>query len=190
MGLTALKSLKKEARRLGTDIIFLNEAHIAKLKNKAESPFLAENIGICRSGSKIVVYISVDALDASVRISDDALGGIIHELGHICVQGSLNGNVNSEDEWFGWEYTLARKTGLLKEWICSSKDYGLVGILAKDRIWTSTEFGGLTKKEQAMVLNERLEFAEEKRFVVRGSPRRVAKKFVFDPDLREPPHWP
>jgi hypothetical protein len=83
----------------------------------AFAPFCS-SLAILRGKAPIVLY-STDILSAQQRryLDQDVFLGcaIIHELGHICVHGTVEDK--DEYDFFGWEYALAKKLDIVEEWL-------------------------------------------------------------------------
>ena len=102
------------------------------------APFTLGDLGILWD-EKVIAY---------VRATGVTPCDIIHEMGHIF---AVKGVDDSEVDFFGWEYMLARKLGLARAWVAQNGDYCIDD--------GGTSFKSLTKDGQRQFIDERVAFA-------------------------------
>lgn len=71
-------------------------------------------------------WLGVDYPNKTVYLTKDAhLGEVIHEMGHVFAS-LRTPNFSEEYDFFGWEFTVAQKVGLVEEWVAHARLLGLV----------------------------------------------------------------
>lgn len=130
---TALQKLHQLAERWGGSLVKVTEAEFEALDVVVEAPF-ANHLGVDYKAKK--VYYT----------ADEQMGLLIHEMGHVFAS-SLEPYDSDEWEFFGWEWTVARRVGCQTEWLHGTRDYGLE---------PGNEFGSLSEKEKQELLAERV----------------------------------
>ncbi len=78
-------------------------------------------------------------------------GEVIHEAGHVFAS-SRTPNFSEEYDFFGWEFVVAVKVGLVDEWLETTGNYTIGGT-------DFVEFEDMTIDEQSDLLEERVQHA-------------------------------
>jgi len=108
--------------------------------------------------------LGVDWKNKRVLFEDRAMvPSIIHELGHVFACRNHPNLVDSELDFFGWEYVVYKKLGYSwSEFKRFNKFYGVDG--------NGTEFGYLSRKKARKLVADCLLAARRSGLVVRGQP--------------------
>lgn len=94
-------------------------------------------------------WLGVDHGHKTVYLTQDAEPGeVIHEMGHVFASDRTP-NFSEEYDFFGWEFVVAQKAGLVEEWIQSAGNYSVGGT-------QFAEFSELSIDEQSDLLEERV----------------------------------
>jgi hypothetical protein len=100
-----------------------------------------------------------------VVIGHIKLPNIIHELGHVFASPYHPGSSKcTEIPWLGWEFLLARRLHILREWYTDYANYGL------GYLFHSHDMGDLTPDERAMVLRKAVRLSRAHGLVRGGNP--------------------
>ncbi len=144
----SLAALQELARQWGGDVVEVSFDD--PLWDKLDvSPFSA--------------WLGVDYPNKRVYGTKEAdLGEIIHEMGHVFASRRST-NFSEEYDFFGWEFAVAQKVGLVGEWLESSGNYS-VGCT------DFAEFEVLTPDQQSDLLEERVQYAVSIGLIVDGEP--------------------
>lgn len=99
-------------------------------------------------------------------------GAIIHEMGHVFAsrKNPNSNNSSPDDEWgfFGWEWAVAKKVGLLfNDFAKSNRDYL---VYMPNGFKKLSDFGSLSISTQSKVLKEAALLSIEKKLIVKGQP--------------------
>lgn len=96
-------------------------------------------------------------------------GAIIHEMGHVFASRL---SPDDSDEWsfFGWEWAVAKKVGLLlKNFILQNKEY-LVYKPSNSSFNKLVSFGNLSVSDRRKLLKTATELSIKKKLIVNGQP--------------------
>ncbi len=140
-----LPTLEKICNKAG-----INLKCVESILPQFRSPF-NEDVGIDKENH--VIFYTPFLLEHAI---------IIHELGH-CLFGCLKNG--EEYNFFGWEYAIAKKYNILKEWIASQAIY-IVG----EEIVKYDELSSLSEKQQNFVFNRRVRAAKKFGYIVDDDP--------------------
>lgn len=145
------KYLQRLARRWGGSLNLVTRQTYKNLPLISESP--VNNLHAV-DWSNRAVYVVIGQID---------LPNIIHELGHVFAsQYSPNNRRCAEVPWLGWEFLLARKLRILREWRKSYGDYGLAYIY---HYYTINE---LSHEERKLALRKAIQLSR-KRGLIKGN---------------------
>lgn len=132
--------------------------------------------------AELLVSTHVDSLCPKhiSRILNARLCGIIHELGHICIAGSISDDID-ESDFFAWEFAVAKKFDLEKFHEIWMHDYG---IELDNRVFDNrfpnrgiVHYGMLEEDEEAFIMKKLSQKAVQLGYIVEGEPIRVKKHF-------------
>jgi hypothetical protein len=89
-------------------------------------------------------------------------GEVLHEVGHVFA--SLHNPAFAEEyDFFGWEFVVAQKVGLVEEWLKGTGNYSVGGT-------SFIEFEEMTIEEQSDLIEERVQRAVALGLIVGGEP--------------------
>lgn len=142
--LQALNRLQELARSWGGSIALVEELPVPC------APFTS-CMGV--DYDKKEIYVEIDRLNRSHR-AWEMLGGVIHEMGHVfaCDQRPES---SEEYDFLGWEWLVARQTGLLEQWEHSMSNYSI----GNDEF--SADFDCLSPDQASDLIEERVARARE-----------------------------
>jgi hypothetical protein len=110
--------------------------------------------------------LGLDHAHKTIYILEGAeLGGIIHEMGHVFASAAEPSR-SVEYEFFGWEFVVAAKIGIVEEWIESVGDYTVGG----DHNAGIVDFKDMTIDEQSDLIEERVQHARTLGLVIGEEP--------------------
>lgn len=93
------------------------------------------------------------------------LPNIIHEMGHVFASPHHPGSSKcTEIPWLGWEFLLAKRLNILREWYEDYRNYGL------GYLWHSHDLGDLTCDERKLVLKKAVRLSRANRTVKGNCP--------------------
>jgi hypothetical protein len=115
------------------------------------------------SAAPFCFKLGVDYKEKTIFMVEGAeLGSIIHEMGHIFASRWCPAE-SAEYNFFGWEFMVAVKLGLVDEWLDTTGDYTVGGN-------KTVEFCEMTIDEQSDLIEERVQHARKIGLVVGEEP--------------------
>jgi len=155
---------RKFAKQLGGDIVVVD---------KLTARFSEANVFPCPFAYSTM---AVDWHEKTVIVAQDLkadnIYGLIHEMGHVFASNKTP-NWAKEFDFFGWEYAVATKLGLLFQWSHGTKDYSIAVTATK----CSKEWGELDAVEQDRTIRERLAHAVKTKLITKQlQPRSIREE--------------
>lgn len=146
------KYLQRLARRWGGSLnLVTRETYVALPSTVGASPF------------EKLHAVDWDNRAVYVVIGHIKLPNIIHELGHVFASPHHpNSSRCTEIPWLGWEFLLARRLNILREWYKDYANYGL------GYLFHGYDMDELTSDERALVLRKAVRLSRAYR-VVKGN---------------------
>lgn len=150
-----LDRLRSYARRWGGDIV------ASRQRADLNAPF-AKHVGLNYTTKQ--VFYDPDAIPA---VHSPSL--LIHEMGHVF---ACRRAPHSADEFgfLGWEYVLARRTGMVRAWLKGSARYGIPGWKISGTDSYAVELQDLKGRDLSRFLASRVRAAARLGLIREGRP--------------------
>lgn len=145
--------------------------YLAKLGVSIEIKEDFNSLGNCPFDSDVNLVWSRKVIQVTSErwetLDADLISVLIHEAGH-AVACKRRPNQSSEWPFFGWEYAVARRCRVVKDWLQGHKDYYADLGRGEDRV--AGDMGQLTPKEVRQVLDNRWLVAQKSGLIVDAVP--------------------
>jgi hypothetical protein len=149
---------RKFAKQLGGDIVVVDKL-TARFSEAGvfPCPFAYHTMAIDWHEKTVIVAQDLTA---------DNISGLIHELGHVFASNKTP-NGAKEFDFFGWEYVVAGKLGLLFQWSHGTRDYAIADVDVVGNAAGNSEWGALDAVRQDRLIRERLDHAIKTKLITK-----------------------